>query len=350
MKKYQYSIVLCSICSLFMACESYDFEQEQYKKEVNLLQNSEGVYDRQVVNMADVETEKGAIMYVVAGLSGSQVSTQDYMVSLLHSDSLFKAYNKSNFDIETDRYARFLPSECYDEPELKMPIKAGSSQVRFPIKLKNLERLSPDSIYMLNYELDKNIATPYNAKKSHVLLRIHWQNEFASTAHQMLYTYSSTQVITPATKPNEIATVRRPTHSLVAFPLSKNSVRFMAGDETYDNYTKALSTINQRSIVIEVGEQMPENPLARKLTIRPYRSDEMEVIMLTPMKENDNTFLLNELVSIGGGNATYYKEFRVHYKYRLLKIKQSDGSFAPGPFKEVLGKMRYQYNPRADRL
>ncbi len=348
--KYKYSILLRTVCAVLGACNSYDFDQEQYRKEINLLQNTEGVFDRQVVDMADETSEKGAIINIVAGLSGSRPSNQAYSVSLINSDSLFNAYNKSNFDIETERYARRLPVECYEEPELRQDIPAGKSQVLFPFRLKNLSKLSPDSVYMLNYEIDKDTETPYNPKKRHVLLRIHWKNDYASTARQMAYSYNSAKVITPATTPTGTATLRRPTNSLTAFPLTKNSVRFLAGDEEYGDYKKALRQINQKSIIIEVGEQLPENPLARYITIKPYKEEEMEVKMMTPLGEYDNTFLLNEMQVLGGGNSKFYKEFRVHYKYRLLKVKQNDGSFAPGPMKTVQAKLRYEFNPRADQL
>lgn len=348
--KHKHTILLWAACTAFTACSSYDFEQEQYRKEINLLQNSEGIYDRQVVNLNDQDTEKGAIINLVAGLSGSTASTQNYRVTLIPSDSLFKAYNKSNFDIETDRYAKLLPEECYEAPELTKDIPAGESKVLFPFRLKNMERLSPDSIYMLNYEIDPASTTPVNAKKRHVLLRIHWENEFASTATQMNYSYNSTMIITPGQTATQVAEVRRPTGTVRAFPLTKNSVRMMAGEESWHSYPKAAADIKQKSIIIEVGKQLPENPLAREVTIKPYNAEEIEVRMMTPLGDYDNTFLLNELAALGGGNSTHYKEFRLHYKYRLLRVKQSDGTYKPGPLREVQAKLRYQYNPRANEL
>ena len=73
--------------------------------------------------------------------------------------------------------------------------------------------------------------------------------------------------------------------------------------------------------------------------------------MLTPVGDYNNTFLLNELGGSASTNPTYFKEFRLHYRYRVMKnAKQSDGTWKVGPWKEVLAKMRYQYNPRADKL
>lgn len=340
MKAYIH-IGLSLIAGLFTACESYDFDQEQYKKEINLLQNSEGVYDVQCVKMADEDTDKGAVLQLVVGLSGSQRSDRDYAVNLLRSDSLFHAYNKSQFDIDSTRFAKLLPGECFDEPSLQTSIKAGQSQVLLPFKLHKLDKLSPDSTYFLSYRIDPDSSTPVNHKKKHVLLRVHWENEFASTKKEMAYSYNNTVVID-----TQSGQQFRPTNALKAYPLTSNSVRFLAGNEDHGDYKKAAKQIRQKSVVFTIGNKKDTNPLAREITITPYDNTEMEVVMLNPIGENDNTILLNELIAIGGGNSTYYKEFRFHYKYRLLKA--NNGS--PSAFKEVKGKLRYQYNPRADRL
>lgn len=343
------TILACIVSLALSSCNSYDFEQEQYRKEINLLQDNNGVYDRQVIDMKS-EFSTGASIKIVAGLSGSRLSKEAYTVSLVESDSLFNAYNKSNFDIESDRYAKKLPKDCYEEPGLTKDILAGESKAEFSFKLKNLNKLSPDSVYMLNYEIDPTATTPVNKKKRHVLLRIHWKNDYANTERPMSYSYNSSTVTIPGRTASESATVRRPTNTLRAYPISHNSVRFLAGDEEHGDYKKALPQINQKSIIVEVGDQLPENPLAKEVKIKPYKSEEIEVIQLTPIGEYDNTFLLNELSLVPGGASTYYKEFRLHYKYRLLKVKQSDGSFAPGPLKTVKAKLRYEYNPRAEQL
>ena len=88
-------------CFTFAACDSYDFEQEQYKNEIHLLGNSEMIYDRQVAELK----ENGDTIYLVAGLSGTKSADKDLKVAIMEADSLIKAYNKSYYDIETDRYA-----------------------------------------------------------------------------------------------------------------------------------------------------------------------------------------------------------------------------------------------------
>lgn len=330
MKKIFKIACLSLLASTFITCDTYDFEQEQYKNEVNLLSNTDLVYDRQV---AELKSE-GDTIYMVAGLSGSQRSTEAFRVGVIESDSLFNAFNKSNYDIEVDRYAKKLPVQCYTLENSEMIIPEGESSVKFPIHLRDMHILSPDSIYLLNYQIDSLKTKHYNNDKKHVLLRIYKANEFATTQRNTFYNYTSSYVVTPG-NPN---IVRRPTNANQVFPLGENSVRMLAGDETFGDYKTALERINDRSITVEVGEQTPQNPLARAVTISSYKN--IDVVQLTPLGVYNNTFIIN-IISTPDGRHTYYKEFRLHYKYRL---QETD------PYKQVQAILRMEFNPRADQL
>ena len=316
------TIILCSALVVISGCDNYDFAQEQFRKEVNLLSNSSLVYDRQVAELQ----QGGDTLFVVASLSGSQASDESFTVALQNSDTLLRAYNKSNFDINKARFAKYLPEECYEFPTMEMTIPAGSSKAMFPVYLKNLDKISPDSIYFLEYKIDSLKTPDCNPKKRHVLLRIHKENYYASTQTATYYNYTSSTIIIPNT--DGTSEVRRP----------ENSVRLMAGDESFSDYTTALDIINKGSIILEMGEQLPENPLAKELTILPYK--DIDVMQLTPIGEYDNTYLLN-VIRTPDGRATYYKEFRLHYKYRLQPTDR---------YREVNAKLRYQFNPRVENL
>lgn len=326
------TIILCSALVVISGCENYDFAQEQYRKEVNLLSNSGLVYDRQVAELQ----QGGDTLFVVASLSGSQASDESVTVGLQNSDTLLRAYNKSNFDINKARFAKYLPQECYEFPTMEMTIPVGSSKAMFPVYLKNLDKISPDSIYFLEYKIDSLKTPNYNPNKRHVLLRIHKENYYASTQTATYYNYTSSTIIIPNT--DGTSEVRRPTNSNRVFPISENSVRLMAGDESFSDYTTALDIINKGSIILEMGEQLPENPLAKELTILPYK--DIDIVQLTPIGEYDNTYLLN-VIRTPDGRATYYKEFRLHYKYRLQSTDR---------YREVNAKLRYQFNPRVENL
>lgn len=331
MKNY-ISIFICVLLGISLAaCDSYDFEQEQYRNEINLLSNSQMIYDRQV---ADLRVG-GDTIFMVAGLSGTNNSDQVFKVALVEGDSLIRAYNKSNYDIEIDRYARLLPEECYTIPSLEKQIAAGETQVKFPIYLQNLDKLSPDSIYFLDYKIDSVKTDAFNPRKKEVLVRIYKENEFSTTQRNTYYNYTSTYV---TTLDLNNALVRRPTSSNQVFPLGHNSVRMLAGDEEFGEYKTALDRINTRSIKVVVGEQTSGNPLARNVTIEPYKT--IDVVQLTPLDIYDNTFLIH-IISTPDGRSTYYKEFRLHYKYRLNPTD---------PYKEVKAILRMEYSPRANLL
>lgn len=337
--KKKFNIILCALVgTLISSCNEYDFGQEQYKNDISLLSNSNLVYDRQV---ATVEQERDTI-YLVATVSGSQPSGEVQTVTLLESDSLFRAYNKSNFDIDKARFAKMLPAENYEFPNTEMQIPAGVSKVMFPVYLKNLEKISPDSLYFLNYKIDSLKTPNCNPSKRHVLLQIFKQNYYSTTKTATYYNYTSTTIVIP--NPNGSAEVRRPTSANRVFPMSGNSVRLMVGDEDLGDYKAALDRINTKSIVLEMGDPLPENPLAKGLTIKPYvgygATNPIDVVQLTPIGEYDNTFLLNA-IRTPDGRATYYKEFRLHYKYRLQPT---------APYREVNAKLRLEYNPRVENL
>ena len=338
--KKKFNIMLCTLIGVLSACNEYDFDQEQYRNEVGLLSNSSLIYDRQVANVGQ---EKDTI-YLVATVSGSQISPNTHHVALLESDSLLKAYNKSNFDIEKEKFAKLLPDECYDFPNKELDIQAGTSKVMFPIYLKNLERTSPHSLCFLDYKIDPEKTPNYNPDKSHVLLRIYKENYYATTKTSTYYNYTSSTIVIP--NPSGSPEVRRPTNANQVFPIGANSVRMMAGDEDLGDYKTARSRIVSKSIILEIGEQQPENPQARELTIRAHdrvndvEVDPVDVVQLTPIDDYDNTFLLNA-IRTPDGRATYYKEFRLHYKYRLEST---------APYREVKAKLRYEFNPRVDNL
>lgn len=314
----------------FAACNSYDFEQEQYRNEVNLLSNSSLIYDRQVANISNA----GDTIYLVAGMSGTNSSAAPLNVKIMNADSLFHAYNRSNYDIDTERFAKWLPEACYTLTETSMQIKPGDFQAKLPIVVKNLELISPDSTYFLNYQIDPSGTSAFNPQKKEVLLRIYKSNEFATTKTNTFYNYTTSFITTMI----EGGAVRRPTSSNQVFPIGENSVRMMAGDESLGDYNTALDRINKRSIKVTIGNQTPYDPSAREVKIETYKG--VDVVQMAPKGIYDNTYLINA-ISTPDGRSTYFKEFRLHYKYRLNPTD---------PYREVEAIMRMEYNPRAELL
>jgi hypothetical protein len=349
MKKYIRTAVMALWGFTFVTCDSYNFDAEQYKNEISLLSDNEGIYNKQVAKMQN----NGDIIYLVATLSGSNAPKSPFNVTLQKSltvrngsgawaedetgeyefVSLFDLYNKSNFDIDTTRFARLLPEECFTIPSLSGQISAGAFQHRFPVHLRNLDQLSPDTAYFLNYRIDPSKTDVFNPNRQEVLLRIYVENEFASTRTSTFYTYISSTITNMGN-----GNVARPTSSVQTFPLSENAVRMLAGNEAMGDYTTALERINANSITLTMGAQTAGNPLARHVTITPYK--DIDVVQLPPFEQFDNTFVLHS-ISTPDGRITHFKEFRLHYQYRL---QPTDA------YREVKATLRLEYNPRADQL
>lgn len=320
-----------SCISLLAACNEYDFNQEQYKNEAYIMSNRELIYDRQVAEYSP----EGFIVKLPLGLSGSQAASKQVNISVVKDDSLFNAYNKSNFDIDSARFAKLLPEANYEMQSMDAVIPKGSFTADIPIKLKNIETLSPDSVYFLDFKIDEHNSFTFNKKKSHVLMRIHWKNDYTTTQAATFYNYTSTTIV--YVNADGSNTVRRPTNANRVFPLGKNKVRLLAGSEDFGDYKKAAPEIAKKSIVLEVKEQTYGNPRAFKLAITPYKG--IDVVQLNPIDEYDNTYVLN-VITTPDGRSTYYKEFRLHYKYRLAPNE---------PYKVVKAILRHSYNPRSEQ-
>ena len=86
----------------------------------------------------------------------------------------------------------------------------------FPIYLKNLERISPDSIYFLDYKIDPKKTPNYNPDKVMYycvsIKKTITQRQKTST----YYNYTSSTIVIP--NPSGSPEVRRPTNANQVFP------------------------------------------------------------------------------------------------------------------------------------
>ena len=341
---------------LFSTCTLYDFDKEQHVNEISLLSNLQLIYDRQV---AQIRAE-GDIIYVVATLSGTNASTTPFRVSIMEPKTIldengewavdaagellfvsqFDRFNRANFDRDTTRFARLLPAERFTIPNMSGQINAGAFMHRFPIHLKDLEGLSPDTVYFLNFKINPATSDAFNVRNQEVLLRIHWENEIASTrAPHAIFTFINSTITNLTTDH-----VGRPTASQRVFPLGENSVRVLAGDLSMGATETALPRINAGSITLTLGEQTGWNPYARHVTITPF--DTIEVEQLPPYRHFDNTFAYTS-VSTPDGRITHFKEFRLHYKYRVNRsVPGWDHAVTNDEWRVVQGILRMEYNPR----
>src|SRR5690625_6885832 len=129
-------------------------------------------------------------IHIVASLSGPLPHDKDLEVTIVEDDSLFDSYNKSNFDIDSSRFAKILPDHCFEIPQLSTKIKAGEFKAFFPVYLRNLGSLSPDTLYFINYKIDPERSDGFNEEKKEIFLQIFMKNDYASTIYNTFYNFN----------------------------------------------------------------------------------------------------------------------------------------------------------------
>ncbi len=332
---------------VMVSCEgSFDFNKEQYKKVVYIMGGNEGfnIFNRTVLNL-DQQTDT---MYITVGVGGTNAPDKDIKVTIEEADSLFNAYNKSNFDIDTAQFAKILSPDFYTIASKTAVIKAGTSTAKIPVILKDLDKLSPDTTYFLNYKigsvdtsLDKyEISKEYNQ----AMYRIYYKNKWATTKKTKPYSAIAFSLGLNNNPGNDTILM---SVSPKVFPLTKNSVRVTVGKFPFEK----LEDINAYSFVIEVDENpiyTTDKTKTYKIQIKKYK--DMSVEQLDPVDSKNlynNTFVdLKKQVS--PGVFIYFKVFKVRFKYRYQE-KDDDGNFKNEYTTRIIEeRLKLQYNPKAE--
>ncbi len=308
-----------------VSCEgSFDFNKEQYKKVVYIMggNNPFKIFDRTVLDLQD---PSDSIMYITVGVGGTVNPKKDITVFIEPADSLFNAYNKSNFDIKTEEFAQILKPKFYTLTSTKAVIKAGTSTAKIPVVLRNLEQLSPDTTYFLNYK----IASVDNYEISEVhhqaLYQIYYKNSWANTKRAPIYSVTARII-------NGSDTTRLSASPKV-FPLTANSIRTVVGKRKFET----LEEINDNSFVIEIDKDPfyeTDKIKLHNVHIKKYKN--LEVIQENPTDPKNlynNTFT-NEKRQISPGVYLYFKIFNLRFKFK-------DGN----TYKLIEEELKIQYNP-----
>lgn len=275
---------------LFSSCQNgLDMEKEQYKKVFYLLSNSSNIF-----TYSHSLDEDESIGYVTVYAGGTTKLDKDVTVTLEESDSLFNAYNRTNFDINYDKYAQLLPKSKYTIPSSQVTLKSDSQDpyVLFPIKVK-ANGLSPDSTYFINLKIQSVSDYEVNPKKDEVLYQVQIENQYASIANPSTYSMRGTQVRENYTDTTRINFGAR------LFPISKNEVRMIAGNNVT---TSELENIQKYSIILVVN---PDSTI----DFKPFHSVQVEKVI-----DPNSNFFTHETIS-----NVKYKVFYISYKYKHIQ-------------------------------
>lgn len=267
----------------FVSCNDKEiFEQEMYKSVVALISSSYHNNFDEILPLTGEEVTG----YISASVGGLYPPEKDLTINLEEENTPFDRYNWSLYDADTKLYAKLLPKDKYEIPDYKMVIKAGERTGRISIKIRP-DGLSPDSTYFISLQMVDDEAVEINTKKNNVLYKVLIYNQFASQATNSFYSMTGLQngAITAASKR--------------LFPLTKNSVRVIAGTESYaSNETSIANT----SMILEIDSD-------NKVIIRPYKN--LNLIQIDGNTRYPNTFFVEEFY------GRKFNVFLLNYKYTI---------------------------------
>lgn len=271
---------------IFITCDRDEvFEREQYKNVFALISESDNVA-RKFHKLGEE-----SIGYVAASMGGTNPTTKDITVNLVEDQSLLDDFNRINYDTDVSKYGKPMPESKYDIDSYQFTIPAGGISGRLPIRIRP-DGLSPDTAYFISLRVESHSSYEVNPDKSYVLYRIRTKNYWAQADGNTNYSMRAKLRIQGSASELEMPGTK------VMHPLTENSVRIMAGNETYESN---INVFNRFAIVLEIGED-------NKVSILPYAN--IEVTQVDGDSEFPNTFLIEN-----DGFKTY-KTFLLRYNYK----------------------------------
>ncbi|MCE4565933.1 DUF4361 domain-containing protein [Maribellus sp. CM-23] len=260
-------LIIIALLGTMVACnDDAIFEKEMYKNEVALISSD---YYNTFQEVVKLTSEEEVIGYVAASVGGTNAPAKDMVIGLEEDAEPLGLYNYSLYDADSALYAKLLPKDKYEITEYQIKVNAGERAGKTMIRLRP-DGLSPDSTYFLSLRATDISGVELNPKKSTILYQVLLENDYASQAENSLYTMTGmiNGMVTAANKE--------------LFPLSYNSVRMVAGNETFVSKEAA---IKETSIILEVAED-------NSVTIKPYGS-----IQVTQLDDDDkypNVFMVED--------------------------------------------------------
>jgi hypothetical protein len=280
--------------TLFTGCsDGHLYDKEMYRPVIYLL--SSGEYN--VYTVVIPFKESSPVTYISVGCGGSKSNPEEVTVVLEQDNNdLFDRYNRINFDINTDQFARLLPQSRFEIPSYTatLPAHSPDSYTNVAVRI-NQQGLSPDSIYFIPLAIKSVSHYEMNPEKSNMLLRVAVINDYAEQTATTVYNLKGT--ITSGTTPTAV------TGTKVVQPLSADEVRFFAGIQVQTNKSTP-EDIAKYALIAKIN---PDNTVS----LRPYGTIEVE--MLTQEGYN-RYYTQNDPIT---GRDVQYMD--LYYRYRTLK-------------------------------
>ena len=302
MKKIIFSISTV-LAALFIlnACNEEDFSAKEYYEYVVYLMSKETRNYQNIYNVSHPYNERvETIGYISVGCGGSLANPAEITVQLEFDSVPFIKYNDM---IDSDNKARILPEDRYFIPSLKAVFPANSKDpyAKLPVFVMS-DGLSPDTMYVIPLSI-KSVSAGFraNPEKSSVLYRIVMDNYYADQLESSFYTVRGYNL-----DPTTLEPATGFTTSKVLKPISKNSVRLLAGEETAEKgEILTLAEIEKSTIIITVDQSN------NNLYYSPCGTIEVDKI-----EDPEWNYYSEERNNMVDESVTKY--FYLRYKYRTL--------------------------------
>lgn len=272
-------IIVCSSCN-----DDAQFEKEMYKNVVALISSDYYNTFEEVVPLSPTGDE--VIGYIAACTGGSHAPARDMVIGLEEDPTSLDFYNRSLYDVDDTRYAKFLSKDKYEITDYKIQINAGERTGRTMIKIRP-DGLSPDSAYFIGLKATDISGVEINESKNTILYQVLIKNDYATQGENVYYSMTGLA--------DEMATAG----NKKLFPLTHNSVRVIAGTESFES---DVAHINKTAIVLEVDE-------GNHVTIKPYK--DIEVTQIDGDSRYPNTFRVEE------SYGRTFNVFLLSYEYKM---------------------------------
>src|SRR5690606_4597555 len=290
-------IAMLALCTVLSSCKDNElFEKEMYKNEVALISSDYHNTFAEIVSLTGEEV----IGYIAASAGGTHATGSNLVIGLEEDPEPLQNYNWALFDADESLYARALSTDRYEIPEYKIQINAGERTGRTMVRLRP-DGLSPDSTYFIGLKAtDLSSGVEINPKKSTILYQVILRNDFATQANENTYAMIGTADGMPAAANKRL------------FPLTRNSVRVIAGTETFES---EVDDINKTAIILEVSDD-------NSVLIKPYKDIQVNQLDNDPTYPNlfrtetifgrtYNVFLLSYAYTINGTTRVMKEELRI---------------------------------------
>ena len=299
------------------ACNDRDvFEKEQYKNIFGFVSESDNTKEK-IVSLHASET----VTYMSFSMGGTKAPSKDVTINIVEDNGLIDEYNKTNYDVDVEKYSVSLPADKYELTSKTCVIKAGEFEGSIPVKIRP-QGLSPDKHYIIPIRVDTYDGAEMHPDKSTLLMQIGLKNQWANS-NGVSYSMVGIRKTLPDGYPLNMPSTKT-VHCWEA-----NSVRVMPGNETFSS---DVHTLEAKAMILEIATDAVNG--YHKVTIKPYRDLKITQIdgdadfpnMYAIIDDGFNTyktFLLHYNYTIGSDSYEMKEELRVTYD----KDEEVDGGF-----------------------